>query len=100
MAYVAQEAWVRNETLEMNVLFGKSRDEKQYNAVLDACALRQDLDQLPAGDKTEIGEKVNKIYYNSQVIVILLAGPVIDTAPGARFITKFISLAQVVPGPV
>ena len=33
-------------------------DADKYNEVLDACALRPDLDILPAGDMTEIGEKV------------------------------------------
>lgn len=29
-----------------------------YNKVIDACALRADFQMLPAGDDTEIGEKV------------------------------------------
>ena len=32
-------------------------DEYFYNRVLDACALYPDLQMLPAGDMTEIGEK-------------------------------------------
>ena len=39
------------------VLFGCSYDYKRYNAVLDACALRTDLEILTSGDETEIGEK-------------------------------------------
>ena len=55
---MAQEAWVRNETLEKNILFGQPSDMKRYKEVIDACALVPDLEQLPAGDQTEIGEKV------------------------------------------
>jgi len=33
-------------------------DQALYDRVIDACALRPDLDVLPAGDSTEIGEKV------------------------------------------
>lgn len=33
-------------------------DEAKYQAVLDACALQPDLNILPGGDQTEIGEKV------------------------------------------
>lgn len=33
-------------------------DEYFYNRVLDACALYPDLQMLPLGDMTEIGEKV------------------------------------------
>lgn len=36
---------------------GHDLDETRYNSVLDACALRQDLELLPAGDQSEIGEK-------------------------------------------
>ena len=56
VAYVAQEAWIQNATLRDNVLFGRPMDEARYGAVLDAVALRLDLQQLPAGDLTEIGE--------------------------------------------
>ncbi|XP_030626406.1 canalicular multispecific organic anion transporter 1 isoform X1 [Chanos chanos] len=57
LAYVPQQAWIQNATLKDNILFGSELDEKKYQQVLDACALRPDLDQLPGGDQTEIGEK-------------------------------------------
>eukprot|EP00055_Hartaetosiga_balthica_P014403 m.78854 g.78854 ORF g.78854 m.78854 type:complete len:1517 (-) comp8586_c0_seq3:145-4695(-) len=57
VAYVPQQAWIRNATLKDNILFGKRFDEKKYNHVLEVCALQDDLKQLPAGDMTEIGEK-------------------------------------------
>lgn len=57
IAYVAQQAWIQNETLKNNILFKKTVNENFYDSVVDACALKQDLDMLPAGDQTEIGEK-------------------------------------------
>jgi len=45
-------------TLRDNILFSKHFDKEHYNRVIDACALRPDLEILPAGDKTEIGERV------------------------------------------
>lgn len=57
VAYVAQQAWIQNATLRDNILFGEPYDEDRYNRILDACALRPDLEILPAGDATEIGEK-------------------------------------------
>ncbi|XP_056672583.1 ATP-binding cassette sub-family C member 3 isoform X2 [Monodelphis domestica] len=57
VAYVPQQAWIQNVTLQDNILFGKSMDRKRYQDILDACALLTDLDVLPAGDQTEIGEK-------------------------------------------
>ena len=33
-------------------------NRSKYNTAVEACALTPDLKQLPAGDQTEIGEKV------------------------------------------
>ncbi|KAJ2497314.1 hypothetical protein GGH96_005197 [Coemansia sp. RSA 1972] len=57
IAYVPQQAWILNATLRDNILFGSQLDQEFYDRVVDACALRPDLDMLPAGDMTEIGEK-------------------------------------------
>ncbi|CAF3899223.1 unnamed protein product [Adineta steineri] len=57
IAYVSQTAWILNATLKENILFGKDFDKKLYDQVIEACALKQDLVMLPAGDETEIGEK-------------------------------------------
>ncbi|KAH7337951.1 P-loop containing nucleoside triphosphate hydrolase protein [Rhizoctonia solani] len=53
VAYAAQEAWVLNETIRDNVLFGSKYDEGRYNKVLSQCALDKDLALLDAGDQTE-----------------------------------------------
>jgi ABC-type multidrug transport system fused ATPase/permease subunit len=58
VAYVAQTAYIMNMTLRDNILIGAPMDQQRYNAVLDACALTEDLAILPGGDLTEIGEKV------------------------------------------
>uniref|UniRef100_A0A1B6EGY9 ABC-type glutathione-S-conjugate transporter n=1 Tax=Clastoptera arizonana TaxID=38151 RepID=A0A1B6EGY9_9HEMI len=57
VAYVPQQAWIQNATMKENIIFGKSFDQNSYNRIVKGCALQQDLDMLPAGDKTEIGEK-------------------------------------------
>lgn len=59
VAYVPQQAWIQNCTLQENVLFGRALDPKRYQRTLEACALLADLEVLPGGDKTEIGEKVH-----------------------------------------
>lgn len=58
MSYVPQQAWMQNTSLKNNILFGKDLNEQLYNKVISACALKTDLNILPAGDSTEIGEKV------------------------------------------
>ena len=59
VAYVAQQAWIQNATVRNNILFGGDYNEAAYNQTIEACALKSDLDILPAGDATEIGEKVS-----------------------------------------
>ncbi|XP_037243099.1 multidrug resistance-associated protein 1-like isoform X1 [Falco rusticolus] len=56
-AYVPQQAWIQNASVEDNILFGKEMDETWFNRVIDACALQPDLESFPAGQKSEIGEK-------------------------------------------
>ena len=57
VAYVPQQAWMLNATLKDNILFGKPFDADRYNKVIEACSLKSDLEILPGGDQTEIGEK-------------------------------------------
>lgn len=61
LAYVPQQAWIQNATLKDNILFGSELDEARYQQVIKACALLPDLELLPAGDQTEIGEKVSAL---------------------------------------
>ncbi|XP_068119210.1 ATP-binding cassette sub-family C member 3 isoform X2 [Hyperolius riggenbachi] len=57
VAYVPQQAWIQNSTLKDNILFGRPLNDKNYKKVLETCALVTDLEVLPGGDQTEIGEK-------------------------------------------
>jgi len=59
VAYVPQQAWIQNATLKDNIMFGQERRQTWYQRVVEACALEPDLEILPAGDETEIGEKVS-----------------------------------------
>merc|ERR1739838_611558 len=56
-AYVAQQSWIQNLTVRNNILFGSKANEITYDHVVQACELQSDLDMLPAGDATEIGER-------------------------------------------
>ncbi|CAH1406845.1 unnamed protein product [Nezara viridula] len=57
IAYVSQLSWIQNCSFRDNVLFGTALDMKKYNKVIEACALKQDLEMLPNRDQTEIGER-------------------------------------------
>lgn len=56
IAYVAQQAWIQNLTVQDNILFGRSMNRTFYDQVIHACALKPDLEILAGGDQTEIGE--------------------------------------------
>jgi ABC-type multidrug transport system fused ATPase/permease subunit len=56
-AFCPQYAWIQNATVKENILFGKDMDKNWYKQVIEACALQPDLDMLPQGDATEIGER-------------------------------------------
>ena len=58
LAFVPQQAWIQNATLRDNILFGSPHEEDRFQDVIKACALAPDLELLPGGDLTEIGEKV------------------------------------------
>ena len=56
-SFCPQYAWIQNASVKENILFGKDYDRTWYDKVVDACALRPDLEMLPHGDLTEIGER-------------------------------------------
>jgi ABC-type multidrug transport system fused ATPase/permease subunit len=60
VAYVGQVAWIQNAPLKNNILFNSDLDEERYQQAIAACCLNPDLEQLPARDMTEIGEKANE----------------------------------------
>ena len=44
LAYVAQQAWIVNDSLQSNVLFGQELNEQRWEACVHACSLQQDLE--------------------------------------------------------
>lgn len=50
-----------------NILFGEPYDEDRYCQVLFQCALESDLEILPDGDLTSVGEKVRSFLLLSSV---------------------------------
>ncbi|KAF9359851.1 hypothetical protein BGX26_011228 [Mortierella sp. AD094] len=57
VAFVPQQAWIMNDTLRANILFGNTYDPVFYQKTIEACCLQQDFDMLLGGDMTEIGER-------------------------------------------
>lgn len=57
IGYAPQQSWIMNGSIRDNILFGKQFDESRYLAVLKQCAIERDIQLLPYGDHTLIGEK-------------------------------------------
>ena len=43
IAYVAQSAWIINDTVRGNITFGKPFDQARYDAVVEATSLEHDF---------------------------------------------------------
>ncbi|KAI0693122.1 ABC transporter [Cytidiella melzeri] len=57
VAYCPQSAWIQNASIRDNITFGRPFEEDRYwKAVKDAC-LETDIDMMPNGDLTEVGER-------------------------------------------
>ncbi|ORZ33476.1 P-loop containing nucleoside triphosphate hydrolase protein [Catenaria anguillulae PL171] len=84
MGYCPQQPWIQNATLKDNVLFGLPLDEKRYRRAIRLAALEKDIQQLPGGEMTEIGEKgitlsggqkarinlARALYYNPEILLL------------------------------
>ncbi|XP_068459288.1 ATP-binding cassette sub-family C member 8 isoform X2 [Clinocottus analis] len=57
VAYASQKPWLLNATLVENITFEMPMIKPRYKAVIEACSLQPDIDILPQGDLTEIGER-------------------------------------------
>jgi ATP-binding cassette, subfamily C (CFTR/MRP), member 2 len=56
-AYVSQLPWIQSGNIEDNILFGTEMNRDKYDKVLEVCSLNKDLEILPHGDQTVIGER-------------------------------------------
>ena len=63
IAYASQNVWLLNATIKDNILFGEPYNEAKYLQVINCCALMVDLQNLPAGDSTEVGESGVNLSY-------------------------------------
>ncbi|XP_061183962.1 multidrug resistance-associated protein 1-like isoform X1 [Saccostrea echinata] len=104
VAYVPQQAWIQNATVRDNILFGKPMEDGKYNEVLDACALRTDLEILTGGDMTEIGEKginlsggqkqrvslARAVYYNADIYMLDDPLSAVDSHVGKHIFQKVV----------
>jgi ABC-type multidrug transport system fused ATPase/permease subunit len=57
IAYCSQTPWLTNSSLQDNILGESFFDVDWYNAVIEACALYDDIQSQPNGDQTMLGSQ-------------------------------------------
>ncbi|EGG24152.1 ABC transporter C family protein [Cavenderia fasciculata] len=105
IAYVPQQAWIVNASLRANILYGKAFDQDRYEAVIEACALKRDLEMFPQGDFVEIGERginlsggqkqrvsiARAVYNNADIYILDDPLSAVDAHVGKHIFQKCIS---------
>ena len=104
LSYVPQSAWILNDTVRKNVILENEFDEAKYKMALDCSELISDLNILPAGDKTEIGEKginisggqkqrvalARAIYHDRDIVILDDVLSALDVHVGKKVFNKLI----------
>ncbi|KAI0733631.1 ABC protein [Fomitopsis betulina] len=104
VAYCSQTAWIQNATMRENVLFGQPYDEERYWKALENASLLPDLEVLPDGDLTEIGEKginlsggqkqrvniARALYYDADIVIFDDPLSAVDAHVGKALFTNAI----------
>ncbi|CAG8733244.1 36712_t:CDS:10 [Gigaspora margarita] len=104
VVYCPQTAWIQNATLRDNITFGLPFYEEKYQQVIKDCCLELDLEILPAGDLTKIGEKginlsggqkqrisiARAVYYDADIVLLDDPLSAVDTHVGSYLFTNCI----------
>ena len=57
LALVPQQAWIFSGTVRENILFGSKYNKEVFEEVIDALALKPDLEGWQNADQAEVGER-------------------------------------------
>lgn len=105
VAYISQEAFLINDTLKNNIIFGNDYNDKLYKEVLELSELQHDIGLLPGGDLTEIGERginlsggqkqrisiARAVYSQSDILIIDDALSALDSDVGGRIMDRLLT---------
>ncbi|CEP22757.1 BPT1 [Cyberlindnera jadinii] len=105
VAYSSQIPWIMNTTVRENILFGHRYDEEFYQKTLESCQLLPDLQVLPDGDATAVGEKgislsggqkarlslARAVYARADVVILDDVLSAVDSHVGRNIINEVIT---------
>jgi len=105
VCYCSQEPWLQNLSVRDNILFGQEFCDEWYAKVIEACDLKADIDNMPDGDSTEIGERgislsggqkarvalARAIYSRADIVLLDDVLSAVDEHVGAALIRKVLS---------
>lgn len=55
--YITQQPWVFTASIRQNITFGSPFDREKFDKIVQVCSLKKDLELLPLGENTLVGEK-------------------------------------------
>lgn len=91
LAYVPQQSWIFNATVRDNIIFGNAFDERRFNRALEVASMAHDIELLPDGVDTEIGEKGVNLSGGQKQRVSIARAVYAVSAISARYWVPFIA---------
>jgi ABC-type multidrug transport system fused ATPase/permease subunit len=55
--YITQQPWAFTASIRQNIIFGSEYEPEKFNKIIEVCSLKKDLELLPLGENTLVGEK-------------------------------------------
>ncbi|KAL1718255.1 P-loop containing nucleoside triphosphate hydrolase protein [Schizophyllum commune] len=105
VAYVPQKPWIQSTTVRQNIAFGLEENESRLRAAIRACSLDHDIERLPMGERTEIGENgvtlsggqkarislARAVYSNADVILLDDVFSAVDSYVGRKLLDECVA---------
>ncbi|XP_023930136.1 multidrug resistance-associated protein 4 isoform X1 [Lingula anatina] len=105
IAYASQQAWIFSASVKQNIIFGQEFNKAKYDRVIKACALTKDIQALPNGDMTLVGERgvslsggqrarvslARAVYFDADVYLLDDPLSAVDTAVGRHLFNQCIN---------
>jgi ABC-type bacteriocin/lantibiotic exporter with double-glycine peptidase domain len=88
--YVSQQPWIFPASIKQNITFGNEFIKEKFDQIIDVCALKPDLDTMPFGENTLIGEKGTTLSGGQKARISLLV--LFQFTISSYFLVKYVYL--------